>query len=343
LRSHSEEELERELTFLNEHLVDGLYLPICGATDSHHCIVRLVPHEATPLHSKSRVLAVLSASAGRTAHKIFFSLVQVPYLFYYEIIESGEKCSAPNLHNFNLESARLSAGVPGVLSPFEEPNNVADSAALSNGRRNTPPNHTRNGPMSLLTPTKRIKEASIANKIGYYSEKNIASLQENKGSGEEGRGRSDQLVMELDQQNSENENGGKELSEEKEDMRRTESDVVMLEKLYQINPSKNDPEEDAQEPDALQPAEATTAPATANGKEDQPEITLASIFGESWNQKEERIRKGSPYSHLPNWSKCCPTTRPMLTLTVSSSRDRTGFSDCEEWGRSAPGAIGIFI
>jgi phosphatidylinositol 4-kinase len=31
------------------------------------------------------------------------------------------------------------------------------------------------------------------------------------------------------------------------------------------------------------------------------EITLCSIFGESWKDKENRIRKESPYSHLPNW------------------------------------------
>lgn len=50
-----EEKLESEIRYLGEHLVDGLYLPICGATDSHHCIVRLLPAESIPLHSKSRV------------------------------------------------------------------------------------------------------------------------------------------------------------------------------------------------------------------------------------------------------------------------------------------------
>ncbi len=51
----AEERLERDLKYLGEHLVDGLYLPICGATDSHHCIVRLLPQESIPLHSKARV------------------------------------------------------------------------------------------------------------------------------------------------------------------------------------------------------------------------------------------------------------------------------------------------
>lgn len=51
----AEERLERDLKYLGEHLVDGLYLPICGATDSHHCIVRLLPQESMPLHSKARV------------------------------------------------------------------------------------------------------------------------------------------------------------------------------------------------------------------------------------------------------------------------------------------------
>jgi len=328
------ERLERDLKYLGEHLVDGLYLPICGATDSHHCIVRLLPQESIPLHSKARV----------------------PYLFFYEIIESGEKCSAPNLHNFNLESARLGAGVPGVLSPFDEPNAVADPSKAGAAAAAKKPKSKNGSPaaakrtsqsakqsVSPLTPSRRVKASSIVRKMGYYSEENLPSLQDEDSEDDDGQENGEWTPDSpfADDRNNGGDHSdadGLEQDDEGEDEgyslkigdgSRSESDVVMLEKLYEMGkrsdesdsesqheeseaePTKPAPVEEPKPEEPEQPEQPEPQPPAAalavvpvdvtNGKPDQPEITLCSIFGESWKDKENRIRKESPYSHLPNW------------------------------------------
>jgi len=322
------ERLERDLKYLGEHLVDGLYLPICGATDSHHCIVRLLPQESIPLHSKARV----------------------PYLFFYEIIESGEKCSAPNLHNFNLESARLGAGVPGVLSPFDEPNAVADPGTASKSKaksKNASPVTTRrkhsatsDRSVSPLTPSRRVKASSIVRKMGYYSQENLPTLQdEDSEDDEDGEWTpdspfADERPSKEAAEQQEGNNDGQEQDEDATfsqkidgDGSRSESDVAMLEKLYEMGkrsdesdsesqheesesepkPAPHAPAAEPAKPEEPQPEEPPTALAvvpvdvTKSAKTDQPEISLCTIFGESWKDKENRIRKESPYSHLPNW------------------------------------------
>jgi hypothetical protein len=366
----AEDRLERDLKYLGEHLVDGLYLPICGATDSHHCIVRLLPQESIPLHSKARVTlpnahsspsSLFLCSCPLTRRLELFCLVslhsagqsysshavQVPYLFFYEIIESGEKCSAPNLHNFNLESARLGAGVPGVLSPFDEPNAVADPGTVSKSKaksksKNASPVTTRrthstasDKSVSPLTPSRRVKVSSIVRKMGYYSQENLSTLQDEDSDDDDGEWTPDSPFAD-DRPSKEHEgnNDGQEQDEDASfsqkidgDGSRSESDVAMLEKLYEMgkrsdeSDSESQHEESESEPKSVpdapveEPAkpEEPQQPSTALAvvpvdvtKNAKPEITLCSIFGESWKDKENRIRKESPYSHLPNWSTSTP-------------------------------------
>ncbi len=274
----------------------------------------------------------------------------MPYLFYYEIIESGEKCSAPNLHSFNLEAASLGTS---NHSPFEEKRtlengtrgDIHDSKISSSDSSPSPsasssPHSTQSpsAPLSMdssSSPSK-LRAHSIVAAMGYYTDENLKAVTADSNS--------DSITP---SHVASQENGDKvdsvertivkmSIEENKSDCKRSLSDSDMLKKLYQMNDQAREPKQESEtKEDDAKAEEQGSSEAT---EVHEGKVTLKTFFGESWKEKEERIRKESPYSHLPNWSiltdilpyeRLSPVqhTAQQFHLTNNS---RIGSSDSEE-------------
>lgn len=96
--------LEEEICKLNQGLTPGIYLPLWRSSDPHHSIVRIPPEHCKVLKSRERV----------------------PYRLDFEILESRQECSAPNLHELTmaydsmLENAKKRSSTKQVQRDVEE-------------------------------------------------------------------------------------------------------------------------------------------------------------------------------------------------------------------------------
>lgn len=98
-----QEQLVKEIDGLNERIPSGLYLPLWCASHPHHCIVRISGKEAKVLNSRERV----------------------PYIIYFEVIESGDLADREKIVNV-IESIEGSA-VSKQDGPQENENNPSTS------------------------------------------------------------------------------------------------------------------------------------------------------------------------------------------------------------------------
>ena len=277
-----QKELNSKLEILNRSLLvngTGLYLPICQASHPHFCIVHIVVEDAKVLNSRDRV----------------------PFLISLEVLTSSDPCSTPDLQKVaasykdtimeivhdlqrkemeamalqsqQAEATAAPAGIAGKPGATQSPDEGSGASALDSHEK-------------YVTDTEPLDEDLQKELVS----DNYGDQDENKSDDAEKNSAS------VDKEDGNKKDKGKGKLTAEEELKRGLERLDLAEELPIDEKGKVDISMLSSEVLEERMAEERVS---YNASDELKPVKIP--IAELWEEKKKRIRKSSPFGHLPQW------------------------------------------